>query len=51
MLVVGPLLRELIIAYTSDPQVESPARSRLRAVLLDQVRASHQESKIGRAHV
>jgi AraC-like DNA-binding protein len=41
---VGPLLRELMIAYTSDPQVESPARSRLRSVMLDQLRATHQES-------
>lgn len=44
VLAVGPLLRELIIAYTRDPQVESPARSRLRSVMLDQLRTAHQQS-------
>jgi hypothetical protein len=34
VLLVGPLLRELIIAYTRDPQEESSARSRLRSVML-----------------
>ncbi|MFI1464262.1 AraC family transcriptional regulator [Nocardia carnea] len=39
---VGPLLRELIIAYTRDDR-ECPERTRLRAVLLDQLRASPQQ--------
>ncbi|TYC66634.1 AraC family transcriptional regulator [Streptomyces sp. CB01881] len=43
VLAVGPLLRELIIAYTHAPGDDSPERARLRAVLLDQVRASPQE--------
>ena len=43
MLVVGPLLRELIITYTREPQEESPARSRLRSVMLDQLRATPQQ--------
>ena len=43
VLVVGPLLRELIIAYTHDPQEESPARWRLRSVLLDQLRTTPQQ--------
>ncbi|GAA1936631.1 helix-turn-helix transcriptional regulator [Streptomyces durmitorensis] len=43
VLAVGPLLRELIVAYTHSPGDESPERARLRAVLLDQLRASHQE--------
>ncbi|SCL71014.1 transcriptional regulator, AraC family [Micromonospora citrea] len=37
---VGPLLRELILAYTRDPQDASPERERLRAVLLDQLSVS-----------
>lgn len=41
VLAVGPLLRELIIAYTRDTR-DSPERARLRAVLLDQLRASPQ---------
>ncbi|MBG6065121.1 AraC family transcriptional regulator [Micromonospora ureilytica] len=40
VLAVGPLLRELILAYTRAPQDDSPARARLRAVLLDQLRTS-----------
>jgi AraC-like DNA-binding protein len=40
VLAVNPLLRELILAYTRAPHDESPARRRLRAVLLDQVRAA-----------
>lgn len=40
VLAVGPLLRELIIAYTREPVHDGPERSRLRAVLLDQLRAS-----------
>jgi AraC-like DNA-binding protein/mannose-6-phosphate isomerase-like protein (cupin superfamily) len=42
VLTVAPLLRELIIAYTGD-NADTPARSRLRAVLLDQLRSSGQE--------
>ncbi|MFI6642812.1 AraC family transcriptional regulator [Streptomyces sp. NPDC050504] len=40
VLAVGPLLRELILACTRDPYDEGPERQRLRAVLLDQLRAS-----------
>ncbi len=41
VLAVSPLLRELILAYTSTHgPVESAERRRLRAVLLDQLRAS-----------
>lgn len=40
VLAVGPLLRELIIAYTRAPDEDSPERTRLRAVLLDELRAS-----------
>ncbi|MFI1420798.1 AraC family transcriptional regulator [Streptomyces sp. NPDC020731] len=43
VLAVGPLLRELIIAYTRAPDDDSPERTRLRAVLLDQLRASPQQ--------
>ncbi|MEU9118815.1 helix-turn-helix transcriptional regulator [Streptomyces sp. NPDC048506] len=43
VLAVGPLLRELILAYTRAPHDESPERGRLRAVLLDQLRASPQQ--------
>jgi AraC-like DNA-binding protein len=42
VLVVGPLLRELIRAYTGSPHDDSPERRRLRAVLLDELRASPQ---------
>ncbi|MHA6625269.1 AraC family transcriptional regulator [Pseudonocardia sichuanensis] len=42
VLEVGPLLRELIRAYTRSPHDDSPARGRLRAVLLDELRASPQ---------
>jgi AraC-like DNA-binding protein len=42
VLAVGPLLRELIIAYTRDTE-DTPERTRLRAVLLDQLRASPQQ--------
>jgi AraC-like DNA-binding protein len=42
VLVVGPLLRELIRAYTGAPHDDSPERRRLRAVLLDELRASPQ---------
>lgn len=43
VLAVGPLLRELILAYTRAPHDDSPERGRLRAVLLDQLRASPQQ--------
>jgi AraC-like DNA-binding protein len=43
VLSVGPLLRELILAYTRDPTERSPERGRLRAVLLDQLHASPQQ--------
>lgn len=43
VLAVGPLLRELIIAYTRVPDDHSPERARLRSVLLDQLRASPQQ--------
>lgn len=43
VLAVGPLLRELILAYTRPPHDNTPQRSRLRAVLLDQLRASPQQ--------
>ncbi|WP_130800268.1 AraC family transcriptional regulator [Streptomyces otsuchiensis] len=42
VLAVSPLLRELILAYTRAPREPGPARRRLRAVLLDQLRASPQ---------
>ncbi|MGI5214993.1 AraC family transcriptional regulator [Plantactinospora sp. CA-290183] len=40
---VSPLLRELILACTRDPGGGSPEHRRLRAVLLDQLRASPQQ--------
>lgn len=43
VLAVGPLLRELIPAYTRAPHDKGPERLRLRAVLLDQLRASPQQ--------
>ncbi|MEE1751397.1 helix-turn-helix transcriptional regulator [Streptomyces sp. SP18CS02] len=43
VLAVGPLLRELIVAYTRAPGDHRPERVRLRAVLLDQLRASPQQ--------
>lgn len=43
VLAVGPLLRELIVAYTRRPEDDSPERARLRAVLLDQLRVSPQQ--------
>ena len=42
VLTVPPLLRELIVAYT-DGDKHTPERSRLRAVLLDQLRCSTQQ--------
>jgi AraC-like DNA-binding protein len=43
VLAVGPLLRELIVAYTRAPDDDSPERHRLLAVLRDQLRASPQQ--------
>lgn len=43
VLAVGPLLRELIRAYTDPSRDDTPERRRLRAVLLDQLRASPQQ--------
>ncbi|MGC0335582.1 AraC family transcriptional regulator [Streptomyces sp. SLBN-8D4] len=43
VLAVGPLLRELILAYTRDPADDNPERHRLLAVLRDQLRASPQQ--------
>ncbi|NEB10334.1 helix-turn-helix transcriptional regulator [Streptomyces coelicoflavus] len=40
VLAVSPLLRELIIAHTRDPEDDSPPRLRLRAVMLDQLKTS-----------
>lgn len=40
VLAVNPLLRELIVSYTGGPYDDTPERHRLRAVLLDQLRAS-----------
>jgi AraC-like DNA-binding protein/quercetin dioxygenase-like cupin family protein len=40
VLTVGPLLRELLLAYTRAPHDQSAERRRLRTVLLDQLRAS-----------
>ena len=43
VLAVSPLLRELILAYTRDPDDDTPERRRLLAVLRDQLRASPQQ--------
>ncbi|MHC3474561.1 AraC family transcriptional regulator [Streptomyces sp. 7R007] len=43
VLAVSPLLRELILAYTRDPDDVSPERDRLLGVLRDQLRASPQQ--------
>ncbi|WP_345142590.1 helix-turn-helix transcriptional regulator [Streptomyces mexicanus] len=43
VLSVSPLLRELILAHTRAADRDSPEQRRLRAVLLDQVRACPQE--------
>jgi len=43
VLAVSPLLRELILACTRHPVDDSPEYSRLRAVLLDQLRSSPQQ--------
>ncbi|MFH9607305.1 AraC family transcriptional regulator [Streptomyces sp. NPDC017448] len=44
VLTVKPLLRELILAYTRDPDDDSAERRRLRAVLLDRLAASAQQA-------
>lgn len=43
VLAVSPLLRELILAYTRDPDDDTPERRRLLAVLRDQLHASPQQ--------
>ncbi|GAA1306792.1 helix-turn-helix transcriptional regulator [Streptomyces sanglieri] len=43
VLSVDPLLRELILACTRGPHDDTPERLRLRAVLLDRLRASPQQ--------
>ncbi|MFI9343924.1 AraC family transcriptional regulator [Streptomyces sp. NPDC052773] len=43
VLAVSPLLRELIIAFTRTEDDDSPERTRLRAVLLDQLQTSVQQ--------
>jgi AraC-like DNA-binding protein len=43
VLAVGPLLRELIITYSTDSTVDGAERARLRAVLLDQLRRSREQ--------
>ncbi|GAB2590671.1 helix-turn-helix transcriptional regulator [Streptomyces capparidis] len=43
VLTVSPLLRELILARTRAPRDDTPQGRRLRAVLLDQLRASPQQ--------
>ncbi|MFD8305027.1 AraC family transcriptional regulator [Streptomyces sp. NPDC059690] len=40
VIAVSPLLRELIVAYTRDPDDDSPRRHRLRTVMLDQLAVS-----------
>ncbi|WP_247695922.1 helix-turn-helix transcriptional regulator [Streptomyces sp. b94] len=43
VLAVSPLLRELIVAYTCDPDNDSPPHLRLRAVMLDQFALSPEQ--------
>ncbi|MDX2391109.1 MULTISPECIES: helix-turn-helix transcriptional regulator [unclassified Streptomyces] len=43
VLTVSPLLRELIVAYTRDPDNDSPSHLRLRAVMLDQLARSPEQ--------
>ncbi|MEW1997518.1 helix-turn-helix transcriptional regulator [Streptomyces coelicoflavus] len=43
VLAVSPLLRELIVAYTRDPEDDSAPHLRLRAVMLDQLRISPEQ--------
>lgn len=42
VLTVGPLLRELLIAYTDGRALDTDAAARMRAVILDQLELSHQ---------
>jgi AraC-like DNA-binding protein len=43
VLAVSTLLRELLIAYASDPTAETPQRTRLRDVLLDQLKTADEK--------
>ncbi|MGW3863867.1 AraC family transcriptional regulator [Streptomyces sp. NPDC005047] len=43
VLAVSPLLRELIVTYTRDPDDDTPPRHRLRAVMLDQLGLSPEQ--------
>ncbi|MFF4323243.1 AraC family transcriptional regulator [Streptomyces sp. NPDC001568] len=43
VLTVSPLLRELIVAHTRDPDHDSPPGLRLRAVMLDQLARSPEQ--------
>ncbi|MFI1658352.1 AraC family transcriptional regulator [Streptomyces sp. NPDC020472] len=43
VLAVSPLLRELIVAYTRDPDNDNPPHLRLRAVMLDQLAVSPEQ--------
>ncbi|MFE0443136.1 AraC family transcriptional regulator [Streptomyces fungicidicus] len=43
VLAVSPLLRELIVTYTHDPDNDSPPHLRLRAVMLDQLTISPEQ--------
>ncbi|MFJ3284941.1 AraC family transcriptional regulator [Streptomyces sp. NPDC086669] len=43
VIAVSPLLRELIVAYTRDPDDDTPPRHRLRAVMLDQLALSPEQ--------
>ncbi|SDS62171.1 helix-turn-helix domain-containing protein [Microlunatus soli] len=44
VLEVGPLLRELLLSYVDGDPQESPARRRLRSVLLDQLQPATERS-------
>ncbi|MFI0469959.1 MULTISPECIES: AraC family transcriptional regulator [Saccharopolyspora] len=43
VLAVGPLLRELILAYTRENDYDAAERDRMRSVLLDQLRRAPQQ--------
>lgn len=43
VLTVSPLLRELLVAYTRDPDGDGPSHLRLRAVMLDQLALSPEQ--------
>ncbi|MGL5930693.1 MAG: helix-turn-helix transcriptional regulator, partial [Dermatophilaceae bacterium] len=43
ILAVSPLLRELVVAFTAHPAEDTPRRRRLRAVIVDELRATGQE--------